>query len=62
MLDRLDWTERLTLATLVVFAITLAVTAFASNPVVWLVWAAAMVVLAGTVLAAVNRADSPASE
>ncbi|WP_241434249.1 hypothetical protein [Natronorubrum tibetense] len=62
MLDRLDWAERLTVALTVVFAITLMLPLQTENAIVWVVWGAAMVVLSGTALVLMNRADSPADE
>ncbi|MDQ2051929.1 hypothetical protein RBH26_15735 [Natronolimnohabitans sp. A-GB9] len=55
MLDRLDWTERLSLALTAVFAGTFAVTLQSDSPWVWLVWGTAMVLLAGSALVLVNR-------
>ncbi|WP_195892484.1 hypothetical protein [Halopiger goleimassiliensis] len=52
-----DRTERLTLAVTVVFGVTLVATAVVGHPLVWVLWAVAMVVLTGGTLVAVNRAD-----
>ena len=53
----LDWTERVTVVLTAVFAVTLALTIYADEPRVWLLWAAAMVIFAGAALIAVNRSD-----
>lgn len=54
----LDWTERVTVVLTAVFAATLALTIYADEPRVWLLWAAAMVLLSGFALVLVNRDDS----
>ncbi|WP_440771135.1 hypothetical protein [Natronorubrum sp. DTA28] len=62
MLDRLDRAERLTVALTVVFTITLLVTLQTESAIVWVVWGAAMVLLSGTALVVMNRADSSTDE
>lgn len=51
----LDWTERLTLALLVVFSTTLALVSYADDPVAWVLWGALMALLTGSTLVLVNR-------
>lgn len=58
MLERLDRTERLTLALTVVFAATFAMTVQTDSPWVWLGWGIAMVLLSGGALVFVNRGES----
>ncbi|ELY42487.1 hypothetical protein [Natronorubrum sulfidifaciens] len=55
----LDRTERLTVALTVIFVGTLAATVYADSPAVWLGWATAMVLLAGSALVLANRAEPP---
>lgn len=57
MLEHLDWAERLTAAMTAVFAVTMAVTIWLNSAVLWVIWGAAMVVLAGSALVLVNRSD-----
>ncbi|WP_247001420.1 hypothetical protein [Halosolutus gelatinilyticus] len=54
----LDRTERLTLAVFVAFLATLAIVAIVDEPIGWLLWSAATIVLVGAVLIAVNRVSS----
>ncbi|SDK73841.1 hypothetical protein [Natronorubrum texcoconense] len=62
MLERLDRAERLTVALTVVFTITLMLTVQTESAIVWVVWGTAMVLLSGTALVLMNRADSPTDE
>ncbi|WP_201293930.1 hypothetical protein [Natronorubrum halalkaliphilum] len=60
MLEQLDWTERLTVAVTATFLVTLALTVRVADPIAWVLWGVAMVLLSGGVLVAVNRSDSSA--
>ena len=61
MLERLDWTERLTLALTVIFVVTLALTLRVGGSFAWLVWGTLWVLVAGSALVLVNR-SRPASD
>lgn len=56
-LDRLDWTERLTIVLTVVFAASLALVLRVDSALLWLGWGVVMVLLSGWALIAVNRSD-----
>ena len=55
----LDWTERLTVALLVGFLVTLSLAIYADSGVLWLVWGVLTVLITGTALVLVNRSEPP---
>lgn len=59
MIDRLDWTEQLTVGLTVVFVVTLALVVNVGNSTVWLLWGTAWVLIAGGSLVLVNRFEPP---
>ncbi|AXR77596.1 hypothetical protein [Natrarchaeobaculum sulfurireducens] len=54
-----DWTERLTVALLIGFLLTLSLAIYADSGLLWLVWGALTVLITGTALVLVNRSEPP---
>ena len=55
----LDWTERLTVALLVGFLVTLSLAVYVDSGVLWLVWGVLTVLITGAALVVVNRSEPP---